>query len=826
MDTECSQLLPHVCGVLIDNRQLMSDDSVFEKLLDWFTSLVSSVPAKQLLEDNQCIIGLLQQVLNVADTDPSLLSFSMKLTGMFAASEEGFDYLLNGDVIQDMFGEFSWTNVTWRDAVVRMGWINGLTRMVQHHKAVCFLPGSGALQAMLDLQMDPSLFVASAVNDLIAHVFLTSVKVQPDPKPTNISDLPAVSGVILTHLERSLCSGVPTAIGQSIKTLAAIFKGCTNEMAQLLWLQVSAPIRDLLDQKPARGALCLEELLLAASRFPAFRDSDCDVWVTMRHALKNLNTFQSVSLAAEIMKLDYCPEDVSLQATSVLLHPLDYILKVSSVRSGQPGLLDELVCDPAAVEYILSEKMPCISLLCHCLCYLKELCDQNCLKIQIPHESVLSSVVTLLQFCIGQASPTSSLGSTISKFLIGCLRVQRSALDAVGALSRWPMSRESLTSTYNVLLAYLENPDSDPTVLKKTLQALLKWLQASSTPENCNDWAYSLTFLKALWPVVSKRFCSPTWEHRDTTLEFVTELVDSLKEQEGFRQALNSSGVPRLVLDLLKDPESYVRASAVICLGQLVEIADLYQTFAEEGPMSKEPMSRESIVPNLLDILSEDTEGFPRRAVVKVFIEWQKLRHMQNLHEPEKLLRRILDVTRNDLDWEVKVNALDMANIFADETFTTCGANSCPYAVGLPTGLCQLSEVVKRFNRVGLFSFLFDALCDCDRIVALKACEILICLKSKLSEESLPTSRNSELHGIEWLECTLSNLRLKDHQAGGQNSVGRTDWVADILMKVDLETLKSSLSMGSDSKHQTPWSLLQDIRTTLWGGEEHDADCY
>ncbi|CAI9615015.1 unnamed protein product, partial [Staurois parvus] len=120
---ECSQLLPHVCGVLLDSRQLVKDDSIYEKLLDWFKSLLGADPPEMLLEENPCLVGLFQQVLNMGDPDPSLLAFSMRLVGMFAAQEGGFQYLQANDVVQDMFGEWSYNNVTWKDASVRRAWI-------------------------------------------------------------------------------------------------------------------------------------------------------------------------------------------------------------------------------------------------------------------------------------------------------------------------------------------------------------------------------------------------------------------------------------------------------------------------------------------------------------------------------------------------------------------------------------------------------------------------------------------------------------------------------------------------------------------------------
>ncbi|KAM4697630.1 integrator complex assembly factor BRAT1 [Rhinophrynus dorsalis] len=826
MDAECSQLLPHVCSVLVDNRQLMTDSSCYEKLLDWFKSLISTVPVKLLLEENPCIVGLFQQVLTIGDMDPNLLSFSMRLVGMLAAREEGFNYLLKEDIVQDMFGEYIYTNAMWKDATVRRAWIQALLSMVQHKQAVSFLSGSGIINVMLNLQTDSSLFVASASIQLVAHTLLSCVEMNQEyPNSTNASDWPESAQTILTHLEKSLSSGILFSVTQSIKALTEIYKGSTEALAMTLWSRIAVLISSLLTQKPIHGADHLEELLLSVARFPSFANPDCDFWILLERALKCLNPLQTGSLALGIMKLKHCPQAIGLQALSVLLHPLDCILKASSAHFGQPGLLDELVSDPAAVENLLISKSSCAALLCQCLCHLQELCHLDGLTVQIPCEPLLVSVLTVLQFCIGQAASTSPVGSCFSRSFIGCLRVQRSALDALGALSCWPLSRESVVKTYNVLFAYLENPDTDPTVLKKTLQATVKWLQASSVYSYGEYWSLSNTFLQdQCCPVLQKRLCSPLWEIRDTTLEFLTQLMDIFKENEGFRQVLGSSGIPQLVLALIKDPESYVRASAVSCLGHLVNITPHYPALAEGDGSPGELIKREDLVTELFNILSHDTEGFPRRAVVKVFTDWLKKGHMQNLKDPEKLVSNILKVTLSDLDWEVKVNALDLADVFLAQTLGMSGPVSCPYTVGLMShkSTSILAEELKKCHQVGLFKFLLASLCDCDRPVALRSCDILISVKPKLCDEE---SITSVLHGTEWLECALQDCNIKDH-TGNNGALWDTDWVTDILMKVDLDSLKSSLSKSSGHIHETPQSLLHDIRATLWGLEENDADCY
>ncbi|XP_077305282.1 integrator complex assembly factor BRAT1 [Lithobates pipiens] len=825
MDAECSQLLPHVCGVLVDSRQLMKDDSIYEKLLDWFKSLLSADPPEKLLEENPCLVGLFQQVLDMGDPDPSLLAFSMRLVGMFAAQEGGFQYLQTNDVVQNMFGEWSYNNVTWKDASVRRAWIQGLLCMVQHKQALTLLHQCGLTEVMLSLLTDSSLFVASAVNGLVAHVFLMSVTLEGQAGTRCISGLPNVAQTIFRYLEKLLTSDTPHLVTQSLKALTGIFQGSPDTLADILWPRISELTKSLLNHKPVLGSPHLEGLLLTLTRLPIFCSADNDLWMVVKHVLKELSPLQAGSLTFGLLKLKQCPQDVRLQSLCVLLQPLDCLLRASADNCGHVqfrGLLDEPVCDPVIVESLLSIKSSCIGLLCQCLSHLTDLCDQDCLPTQIPHVSVLHSIVSVLQLCIGQSVCTFPAGSHFSRFLIACLRVQRSALDAIAALSVWPLKQEGLEKTYKVLSAYLENPETDPTVLKKVFQASLKWLQASYTSAEHQEENHH--FLEGLCPVLMKRLCSPCWEVRDSTLEFITHLLSFDKEHGDVLQTLSSSGLLQLAVDLLKDPESYVRASAVTCMGHIANIAYVNTTSAFNSILSIEALKKENLVPTLMDILCQDTEGFPRRAVVKVFTDWLKKGHMAEIHDTESLVSRVLEVTLGDLDWEVKVNALDLANDYITQALKMSNCQSCPYTASLPCNkrMLPIEDALLRCEHVALFQFVLSCLCDCDRPVALKACEILLSVKPSLCEgRGVP----SELHRTDWLECTLKHLHSAAHAGNGSKELD-TNWVTNILERIDLDGMKCSLSKSSDYLQESPLSLLQDIRATLCDGEEQDADCY
>ncbi|XP_072273891.1 BRCA1-associated ATM activator 1 isoform X2 [Pyxicephalus adspersus] len=671
---------------------------------------------------------------------------------------------------------------------------------------------------MLSLLNDSSLFVASAGNDLAAHIFLMSATLEGKAGSRCISDLPDVAQTIFRYLEKILTSGAPQSVTQSLKALITIFKGSVDTLADVLWPRISELVKSLLNQKPVNGSPHLEGLLLTFARFQTFCSADHDLWIVVKQALKELSPLQAGSLAFGLLSLKQCPQDVRIQSLCVLLHPLDCILRVSEDSFGQPSLLDEPVCDPITVQNLMSTKTSCTGLLCQCLNHLTDLCDKGCLLENIPDQSILHSVVLVLKVCIGQSVCTSPAGSQFSRFLIGCLRVQRSALDSIGALSVRPLSQEDLEKTYKVLAAYLENPETDPTVLKKAFQASVKWLQASHTSAEHQEASHS--FLQGLCPVLMKRLCSPCWEVRDSTLEFITHFLNILKEHNEYLQVVSLSGLLQLALNLLKDQESYVRASAVTCTGLIASIAYTNPTTTFS---SIEDLNKEALVPALIDILCQDTEGFPRRAVVKVFTDWLQNGHLTEIHDTE-LVSRVLEVTLSDLDWEVKMNALELAHGYITQTLEVNNFQSCPYTAGLPMikKMLPIEDTLRKCEQVGLFQFLLSCLCDCDRPVALKACEILLSVKPRLCEESTVAS---EQHRRDWLEGRLRHLHISAHADNGNTELD-SKWVTELLKKIDLDGIKCSLSKSSDYLQETPLSLLQDITATLCGGEEQDADCY
>ena len=67
---------------------------------------------------------------------------------------------------------------------------------------------------------------------------------------------------------------------------------------------------------------------------------------------------------------------------------------------------------------------------------------------------------------------------------------------------------------------------------------------------------------------------------------------------------------------------------------------------------------------DLMHILSTDSEGFPRRAVLRVFTDWLRDGHADVVRDTEWFVATVLQAVSRDLDWNVRVQGLELAQVF------------------------------------------------------------------------------------------------------------------------------------------------------------------
>ncbi|XP_007904267.1 BRCA1-associated ATM activator 1 isoform X2 [Callorhinchus milii] len=773
-----------------------------------------------------CWIGS-GQYLNVKDLDPRILSFILRLTGLFTASNDYFDELEENGIVSSLFGNpANLGTEVWEEATVRCGWLLGIQNMLRHEAALQFLQKHGSIEAIIQLQKDSSLFVASAAIQLLANVLTFSFQnselanIPLDTDTTNtITSVPSpecqdCAYAIIEHIEGFLRSSIPSKVRQALKLLSKVSGTCHPVVIASLWPKVAESVELLVKGDLDGIGQQLVELFVNLSRTAPSEVLDSGIWELMGILLNTLKQNEALALASGVIKLQNCPQPLRRQSLTTVLQPLNSIA-VSSTQPQDSALLEVPSGCRADIEDHLIRKSTCINLLCQTISYLRELLETPLQPVDLQCDALTSSLLTVLQMCTGAAIPTSPAGVMFSKHLIGCIKVQRAGLDTLGAVAQWAGSCKEVGNTMNLLLDYLRNPDTDPTVLKKSLQALLCWMQ------HCNEATDSHTlgskvqeFLNGdFTSVLKKRLFDIRWEVRDSTLEFLGHLCFQFKESDSFCVLLASSGIQQLIVDLLSDPESYVRASAVTALGQMKYLAHDWQPL----------LNQETILSRLLEILKQDSEGFPRRAVVKVFAEWAKHCDVLSGQELENSISVVLMAGSGDLDWEVKVHSLEVAEAFIDQAVAKL--SPCPYTA-LLTRNPQSAEVrsfLQNLCDVGIFSVLFNALWDCDRPAAQKACEILIKLKKIISSGNRADGK--EVHEIlngHSLGRESFSSWLSDHGLNLQNGTH----VLEVIIALDLEFQHRQLDCSSDHIESSLRSLLQDILAAASHSDEDGADCY
>ncbi|XP_070838433.1 BRCA1-associated ATM activator 1 [Chaetodon trifascialis] len=885
MDRECVSLLPRVCEVLADSGMSLPDDTSLEKLLDWFTGLTAA--GGSLLEACPCLLDFISAVASDTASDPGVLAFTLKLTGLMAANEDGFRTLQERSVLDLVFSLQHWQEAgLWEDPSLRIGWIQGLKNSLQHPEALSFFVQSDFIEPLLKLQTDSSLFVASAANQMLAHALLffqpvssagcNGVEKKEEDKSADLGH-PAVTLDTITgytaavravseYLKESLDPKENTRPHQRLQIL---------KLLALLLAQAGPPLRDRLLQTVGDSldglvtAGCSQLTLPLMDVVLAAYSSGTDEHIPDRRVARLLSSMLTTSepselicAAAAFLRRGRRDAVHTARAVTALLLPLHII-------TGQTLLGTNATADErrgAMVEQLKS-KTSCIAMICVCLTNTPQMALMPPDVLPCPPHLIVTAVLSLLRICSGVSSSAGCREAC--RNIISSGKVQKCALEALTALSCSSGAQEKICDVFAVLIQYLDNPDSDPTVLHKSYQALVKWTSV------CADLSLITDQLRQdLVDVVKKRVCDMRWEVRDSTVEFLGHLADVPVFPKSAAEVCDASEASPdgccttpLLREALRDSESYVRASAISALART--LAGSWQQGAALSQDEAEIVSR------LLDILSQDTEGFSRRAVVRYFIAWFSSRSSRSPPSSSTSLlmqcvRAVLSQGSADLDWEVKVHALELAELLLDEAFSgqrgyrkgsdTHQAPPHPYGVvcdqahtlhthagghteGVESDLARaLNELVEQ----GVISALLCGLVDCDRPVGLKACRLLISLRETVCPLSLRTTDarvTCELPDLGWGLEIRKILGMKksdgvgeaeDRGAPKEAGDGVTVGVCEVLTSLGLDERLDVLTQSSDHVHNSPLSLLQDILTASAAharpdtqpGQEVIVDCY
>ncbi|XP_014877335.1 integrator complex assembly factor BRAT1 isoform X2 [Poecilia latipinna] len=864
MDSQCVSILPRVCGVLLVSGSSLPDDTSLEKLLDWFTTIAQT--GTSLLEACPCLVDFVSKVAFNYTSGSSILSFTLKLTGLIGASEDGFKVLKECSVLKLVFNPQHWQEAgLWEDPCLRIGWIQGLKMILKHSEALSFFAQADLIEPLLQLQTDSSLFVASAANQTLAQVLLLcqspssvghngSKNRDLEHNSASMETTQNYSGIITKvsdYLNKSVVlkeiSQLPGS-QQILRLLALLLVRVGPPLRDTLLLAVINSLEELVTTSCSQLTVPLLDVILAANS--GLRD-DCVpkqrlirlLWV-MLNMKKPVDVMQA---AAAVLRSHQSDPALSAHSARVLLLPLDIVTGVS--------LLDENSTEEE-LRILITEQLKrksCISMICVCLSNIPQitLMASDCLPC--PQRLIVTAVLLLLRLCCVDSSSSSAGCVEVVRFITGNSKVQKCALEALLVLSKSPGVKMVLVEVFKVLTEYLNSHSSDPSVLQKSYQAVIKWVRV------CPDLSCITDQLReGFIQAVRKRACDTRWEARDSTVEFLGHLVGApscwaFTEQEMEPSDVLLGGcsftVP-LLKEALQDPESYVRASSISALAQT-----LTPSWQDGTALTQE---QEDIVTQLQEVLFQDSEGFARRAAVKYFIAW-----FSACSSPSScwlLMQSVPTVLSQgvaDLDWEVKLHTLELAELVLDRAFSD-PSPSHPYAVmsdqdhRLPIAGQQsdLLSSLKNLVDWGVVSALLCGVVDCDRPVALKACQLLLKLRGivcPVMDNTADTRVFCQLAGASVMQqvrkiqemgkdtCVVSEACSEADKEGICASVDpECVSVCEVLRVLDLDEKLSILTQSSDHIYNSPLSLLQDILTAAAASsppgqdprQELVMDCY
>ncbi|XP_068583227.1 BRCA1-associated ATM activator 1 isoform X2 [Cebidichthys violaceus] len=867
MDRECVSLLPGVCEVLADSGSSLPDDTSLEKLLDWFSGLTEA--GGSLLEDCPCLLEFISTVVHNTASDPGVLSFTLRLTGLMASTEDGFKKLQERSVLNQVFHLQHWQEAElWEDPCLRIGWIQGLRSMLQHPKALGFFVQSDFIDPLLQLQTDTSLFVASAANQLLAHILLffqpvsslgcNGVDEKEEGRTPTSAEYTAAVTAISEYLKVSLVPKKYTKLRQSLQILKLLAL-LLAQAGPPLWDKLLQTVADSLEELVTAGCsqltLPLMDVILAACSSGADeRVPDQRVGRLLSSMLNANKPADLIHAAAAFLRRGHHDIVHTTRAVRILLLPLHIV-------TGQTLLGTNTTADEhqSSVVEQLKCKTSCIPIICVCLTNTPRITLSPPGVLPCPPDLIVTAVLSLLRICSGVSSSSTGC-SEVCRNVIGSGKVQKCALEALTALNSSPGAKQKISEVFTVLMQYLDNPESDPTVLHKSFQALVKWTSVST------DLSFATDQLRRdLGEVVKKRACDMRWEVRDSTVEFLGHLAGVRVSAATAEEACDASAAllggcctTPLLKEALQDTESYVRASAIAALAKTRT-----HGWQQGAALSQEETE---IVSRLLEILSQDTEGFPRRAVVQYFISWFSSRP-SSASPPassasllKQCVRSVLSQGSADLDWEVKVHTLELAELLLDEAFSghrgyrkgsdAHGALQHPYGVvseqtyALHTHSKGAESYLADAVKLGVISALFSGLVDCDRPVGLRACRLLMTLRDAVCPDATAAvaAVSCELPGWGWGQEIRKTLGMKRSDIAAEGGIrgadeggdGASVRVCEALRSLGLDERLDVLTQSSDHIHNSPLSLLQDILTASAAhthpdtqpGQEVIVDCY
>lgn len=260
------------------------------------------------------------------------------------------------------------------------------------------------------------------------------------------------------------------------------------------------------------------------------------------------------------------------------------------------------------------------------------------------------------------------------------------------------------------LLNIMKRPLVESQLYSQTCAAFLAVLDKLQAYLSLDQQQHAPKVMCEAMEVIRHCMVAVQWEVRDTTLEFIKNLTGTRK----YGWLLRITGENHLLRDAwscVKDGESYPRASAVLLATSLARSDQWWGVFLQDCGLSEA-----NLVDQIVDLLFNDSEAFPRRAAIEFLSVMYCRLSSATAAEPEKqsLTEKICTTMVSvmyDFDWEVKLKALEFWEIMAEPLLarTKCGSDGarcdrqpCCVEMGAKTDeVCQSKLEVTEHGRAG-----------------------------------------------------------------------------------------------------------------------------
>ncbi|XP_073998168.1 uncharacterized protein isoform X2 [Rhodnius prolixus] len=227
--------------------------------------------------------------------------------------------------------------------------------------------------------------------------------------------------------------------------------------------------------------------------------------------------------------------------------------------------------------------------------------------------------------------------------------------------------RDSLETVcmMSFIQSLITNPDVPHLICAEALK-LVKLVLLNFMPPNLALLVDTLqgSSMRDLGDQLFKTLGSVHWEVRDSSLE-VLQIIGSLAVDKfpAFQSLLLEHNLPAIILSIVEsDCESYVRATALSCLSELIKIQVIWDTY----------LQKEQVLTTFVSLLYFETEGIVRNKAALLIKDICKHRNLSE-SSLEWVYDAMYHIAQNDLHWEVKISALDFWDAIQEKTFISVG---------------------------------------------------------------------------------------------------------------------------------------------------------